>query len=301
LNTCKVQGTMTQLSFTGVLMNLLLALYFLQTVVNGWKEHQFIEIRRYVYGVVLFLGVGLALGGIPLYEPLFYACAVPIPPFAESWTAIIFFFFVPFGLSLVGILWATVALFLSVYKLERASSKWRFEFRSTRDSMMVKVFWRCFFYLLAFCVPWPMYFASYFVELTEANYPFFVVLQICIPCQGILNFLVYRQRTGGGSSNGNNNARSSAYISRSSRLAIYNDSRSIGISQMSRMTSFRNSKQSSQRRLDTSSSSSFRKIDMSGRVNRSRDSSDDLGEDLSSINIILPGSSDRFVVDGGRN
>lgn len=192
---------MTQLSFTGIFMNLLLALYFLQSVANGWKEHQFIVIRRYVYGVVLVLGFGLAFGGIPFYQPMFYACSIPVPPFADSWTAIIFFFFVPFGLSLVGILWATMALFLSVYKVEKSSFRWRFELRSTHDSMTVKVFWRCFFYLLAFCVPWPMYFASYFVELTEVNYPFFVALQICIPCQGILNFLVYWQRSSG-SSNG---------------------------------------------------------------------------------------------------
>jgi len=198
LHTCTLQGTMIQLSNTGVMFNLLLALYFLFTVSRNWKEHQFKKIRRYVYAVVLLVGAGLALGAIPLYEPLFFFCGVPIPPFADSWTAIILLFFIPFGLSIVGILWATAALFLSVYKLEKSSSRWRLSVRATGDSMTEKVFWCCFWYLLAILIPWLMYFACFFVKMTEASYPFFVALQICIPIQGFLNALIYKKRSNNG-------------------------------------------------------------------------------------------------------
>lgn len=196
LQTCKVQGTIKQLSYTGILFNLLLAIYFWLTVSKGWKEHQFEEIRRYAYGAVLLVGVGLALGGIPFYEPLLFDCKLPVPPlFTDSWTEMIFFFFLPFGLSLLGILWATAALFLSVYKLEKSSSKWRLSIRATGDSMTVKVFWRCFWYLLAFLIPWPIYFVGHFVEMKEANFPFVVALQICAPIQGFLNAVVYQTRS----------------------------------------------------------------------------------------------------------
>lgn len=259
---------MTQLSFCGVLFNLLLALYFLQTVAKGWREHQFMEIRRYIYSVVVLVGLGLALGGIPFYEPMFYACTVPIPPFADSWIPIVFFFFLPFGLSLIVILLATASLFLSVYKLEKSSSRWRLQ--ETGDSMTVKVFWRCFFYLLAFCVPWPMYFASYFVELTESNYPFFVALQICIPCQGILNFLVYRYRSGSFSS-----IQPSISANKPSRHILQSqESESIGRS-LTQSCEKRDGLSSSFQRSD-GLSSSFQRVTMAGRtMNHSHDSIDE--------------------------
>jgi hypothetical protein len=193
--TCKLQGVLIQLGLTSVIFNFLLAMYFWLSVSKGWKEHQFKKVRFPIYCLVVLIWAGLAFGGIPLYEPALYICALPIPPFADSWTAIMIFVFVPFSLCILGITLATIALFQSVYKLERSSSKWRLEKRDRGDSMTEKVFWRCFWYLLAVYVPWPMFFASYFVDLTEGNYAFWIAMQICIPIQGILNWLVYYQRS----------------------------------------------------------------------------------------------------------
>eukprot|EP00980_Cylindrotheca_fusiformis_P025764 scaffold14574_cov123-Cylindrotheca_fusiformis.AAC.1 len=192
-HTCKLQGVMLQLGYTSMMFNLLLSLVFWLTVSKGWKEYQLRKIRLPIYCVVVFVGAGIALGGIPLYEPSLYFCGLPVPPFA-SWYPVIFFFFVPCAICLTGVTVATIMLFLSVYKLERSSSRWRFAVRRGGDTMTAKVFWRCFWYLLAFYVPWPIYFASYFVELKERNYGFLLVLQILSPSQGFCNSLVYYQR-----------------------------------------------------------------------------------------------------------
>eukprot|EP00980_Cylindrotheca_fusiformis_P023360 scaffold10413_cov130-Cylindrotheca_fusiformis.AAC.4 len=192
--TCKLQGVLLQLGFTSMMFNLLLSLYFWLTVSRGWKEHQMKRIRLPIYCVVVFVWIGIALGGIPLYEPSLYVCGLPIPPFA-SWYPVIFFFFVPYAICLTGVTVATIMLFLSVYKLERSASRWRLAVRSGSDSMTEMVFWRCFWYLLAFYIPWPMYFASFFVELAEPNYVFWLLLQICLPIQGFCNSLIYYHRS----------------------------------------------------------------------------------------------------------
>eukprot|EP00980_Cylindrotheca_fusiformis_P028747 scaffold22642_cov134-Cylindrotheca_fusiformis.AAC.2 len=192
--TCKLQGVMIQVGFTSMIFNLLLSLYFWLTVSRRWKEYQMKKIRFPIYCVVVLIWTGMAVGGIPLYEASLYICGLPIPLFGGSWYPIVFYFFVPYAICLIGVTVATIMLFLSVYKLERSSSRWRLAVRSDGDSMTEKVFWRCFWYLLAFYIPWPIYFASYFVELTERNYPFWVVLQICTPSQGFFNSLVYYQR-----------------------------------------------------------------------------------------------------------
>jgi hypothetical protein len=170
-------------------------MYFWLSVSRGWKEHQMKKVRFPIYCLVVFIWVGLAFGGIPFYEPALFRCALPNPPFADSWTAVKIYFFVPFSLCVLGITLATIALFRAVYKLEKSSSRWRLAVRDRGECMTEKVFWRCFWYLLAFYVPWAMFFASYFVDLTEGNYAFWVALQICTPIQGILNWLVYHQRS----------------------------------------------------------------------------------------------------------
>eukprot|EP00980_Cylindrotheca_fusiformis_P026876 scaffold17809_cov115-Cylindrotheca_fusiformis.AAC.4 len=192
--TCKLQGMMIQLGYTSMVFNLLLSLYFWLTVSKGWKEYQMKRVRRSVYISVVFVWTGMALGGIPLYEPSLIVCSIPRPTFSGSWYAIVFFFFVPYAICLTGVTVATIMLFRSVYKLERSSSRWRLAIHSS-DTMTVKVFWRCFWYLLAFYVPWPMYFASFFVELTERNYGFWLMLQIFMAMQGFCNALVYYYRS----------------------------------------------------------------------------------------------------------
>eukprot|EP00980_Cylindrotheca_fusiformis_P020884 scaffold7902_cov129-Cylindrotheca_fusiformis.AAC.1 len=192
-HTCKLQGVMLQLGYTSMMFNLLLSLFFWLTVSKGWKEYQLRKTRQPIYCVVVFVGAGLALGGIPLYEPSLYVCGLPVPPFASLYP-VIFFFFVPCAICLTGVTVATIMLFLAVYKVERSASRWRFAVRRGGDTMTEKVFWRCFWYLLAFYVPWPVLFVSYFVELTERNYGFLLVLQIFGPSQGFFNSLIYYQR-----------------------------------------------------------------------------------------------------------
>eukprot|EP00980_Cylindrotheca_fusiformis_P000626 scaffold157_cov116-Cylindrotheca_fusiformis.AAC.3 len=130
--TCKLQGVMIQLGFTSMIFNLLLSLVFWLTVSKGWKEYQMKKIRLPIYCGVVFVWTGMAVGGIPLYEPSLYACALPVPPFA-SWYPVIFFFFVPYAICLTGVTVTTIMLFLSVYKLEQSSSRWRLAIRRSGD------------------------------------------------------------------------------------------------------------------------------------------------------------------------
>jgi hypothetical protein len=97
------------------------------------------------------------------------------------------------GTALLGITVATFAVFLTVYKLEKASSKWRLVERAGGDSMTSQVFWRCFWYLLALYVPWSLFYMSNFMEFKESNYGFWMAKATLAPFQGALNCLVYYQ------------------------------------------------------------------------------------------------------------
>ena len=195
--TCMLQAVMIQMGFTSVYFNLLLAIYFWLTVAKGWKENQFKRVRVPVYAVTIFLQLALSVTGIPLdlYGPMLHVCSVRSPPLTDTWLPTIIFVLVPICVCLLGIALATAALFASVYKLERASAKWRLAKRAGGNSMTGKVFWRCFWFLLAFYVSYPLVLSSYLVKFEAKNYAFWVAFTICSPLQGFLNFLVYYQRS----------------------------------------------------------------------------------------------------------
>ena len=196
LRSCTVLGVLIQMGFISVYFNAMMAVYFWLVVAKGWTEDRLKKVRARAYALIMVVGVGVALGGIPLYKPLFLTCYVGYPPLtAESWIPVTFFYLIPIGVSIFVVTFATVALFLSVYRLEVAAAKWRLTKRSGGNSMTDQVFWRCFWYLLAFYVPFPIQFASYFVNFTEDNYPFYLALCVMVPLQGILNCLVYYQRS----------------------------------------------------------------------------------------------------------
>jgi len=199
--TCTAQGFALQLGYGSVFFNLVLAIYFYLIIARRWREDDFRRVRHLVFGTALFVGISLACGGIPFYEANLFICYIHAPPFTTSWIPITFFFFIPICSAIIGITIFTFLLYRFVFATNHAASKWRLATaagkKKVRNKMQEQVFWRCFWYLLAFYLPWPILLVANFVELNESNYPFWVALAIFAPSQGFLNSLVYYQRSSG--------------------------------------------------------------------------------------------------------
>lgn len=193
MTTCSIQAGMLQFSLCSLAFNLLLAIYFWLSVAKRWMESDMKKYRAKVFAAVVVLYLGMAVGTIPFYRVSFYTCEPPSRILFGSWQPVIWFMFVPIGACLLGMLWATLALFRAVYKIEKSSAQWRMV--EATDSLTVTVFWRCFWYLLASIVPWSLYLAQFHVEFKQATYGYWIVLELTIPIQGFLNALVFYQRT----------------------------------------------------------------------------------------------------------
>lgn len=188
--TCTAQGFFIQLGMTASFYNLSLALYYLLVIFFSWKEHQIKNIRVWIYGIPLLVGVVLAFSGIPYYEDSLLMCYLPPPPIAPRLRGLMFFI-LPILIVLAS---ASVAMFLvywKVYQQETASNKWRTpgSTGARNNTLSTKVFWQAFWYLAAFYVCWPMLVWSHFAR--ESRYGLFVAVSFMAPLQGALNCCVY--------------------------------------------------------------------------------------------------------------
>jgi len=199
--TCTAQAFFLSLGYGSMFFNFLLAAYFYLIVAQRWREGDFQRVRRPLFTATALLGLSIALAGLPFYEGNILTCYILSPPYAESWLPISFLFFIPMCSCLLGITVFTLLLYRFVYFTDKAASRWRLAAatgnRKGRSQMQEQVFWRCFWYLLAFYLPWPILLVANFVELKESNFAFWVVLSLLSPLQGLLNSLVYHQRGSG--------------------------------------------------------------------------------------------------------
>ena len=197
MGSCKVQGFMIQLGQTmSMCYNVFLALYFLLVIVFGWREHRFKTARWWIHAIAAVSGVALAFGAIPFIEPQFGVCGI-LPPLTASQWQVSLFYTAPVSLVLLVLTGSTVAICRSVYMQEQRARKWKFGRRnSSIQSKARSVFWQSFWYVSAFYVTIPFMLVSFYVPF---RYPegfwIFVVTAILAPIQGLLNALVYLQRS----------------------------------------------------------------------------------------------------------
>ena len=146
MTTCRVAAFFVQLSITSAYFNLGLALYFWLVICHSKTEAYCRRIRGRFYMVVLFIGLGQALGGIPFYTFGMNACHIFPPPVSKTWFPTIFFVIVPVALVMAGVTTLTVLVLLEVRRRERASVGYR---AGQKKYWTRRVFWKSVFYLLA--------------------------------------------------------------------------------------------------------------------------------------------------------
>ena len=188
--TCMTQAFFIQLGFGSIFYNVSLSLYYVLVVAYGWREFQLKKIQRYLHGLPVIAGLGLALGGIPIYHWFEYGCHILPPPDGELWVVLVFVV-LPLGLSIVAITASVLVVYGAVLEQANASRKWRFGV-GTASSTTKAVFWQCICYVLAFYITWPILFGVYLKSI-DLHGPLSLSLAVAFvaPLQGFNNFLVY--------------------------------------------------------------------------------------------------------------
>lgn len=189
--TCKTQAFFIQLGFTSVFYNVSLALYYLLVIVYAWRERSLVEVRHYLHGVPLSLGLVLAFSAIPVYDWYEYGCHL-LPPPQGSAAAMYMFAIVPLGVSILAIITCMGTVYYKVRAQARTSRKWSFGVGSS-NSLETRVFYQSLWYVLSFLVSWPILFAMYIASVDEKkeSFPLTITLAFLAPLQGFNNCLVY--------------------------------------------------------------------------------------------------------------
>ena len=164
MTTCRVAAFFVQLSITSAYFNLGLAVYFWLVICHSKTEAYCRRIRGRFYMVVLFIGLGQAIGGIPFYTFGMNACHIFPPPVSKTWFPTIFFVIVPVALVMAGVTTLTVLVLLEVRRRERASVGYR---AGQKKYWTRRVFWKSVLYLLAFYPTYPVLVVALFVDITK--------------------------------------------------------------------------------------------------------------------------------------
>jgi len=188
--TCKSQAFFVQLGFTSVFYNVSLATYYLLVIVYAWREHALKEVRHYLHGLPLAVGLVLAVSAIPVYDWFEYGCHLLPPPDGDM-LPILVFAVGPLGLAIAGIIVCMFTVYCKVRMQARTSRKWSFGVGSA-NTLETRVFYQSLWYVLSFLVTWPILFAMYLASV-EINGPYALTLTIAFaaPLQGFNNFLVF--------------------------------------------------------------------------------------------------------------
>jgi hypothetical protein len=188
--TCKAQGFFVQLGFTSVFYNVSLAIYYLLVIVYSWKERNLVEIREYLHGIPIMVGVVLAFGGIPVYDWFEYGCHL-LPPPDGSMAMVLVLAVGPIGFSIVSIMGCMFTVYWKVRSQARTSRKWSFG-ASKPNSLEARVFYQSLWYVLSFLISWPILFAMYLASVdVDGPYALTITIAFLAPSQGFNNFLVY--------------------------------------------------------------------------------------------------------------
>lgn len=192
--TCKAQAFSIQLGFTSIFYNVSLATYYVLVVGYGWKEFQLKPLVRYLHGLPLLAGLGLAFGGIPVYHWIEYGCHLETLPDADLWVVMVFVV-APLGISILCITGSMIVVYVTVRKQAAKAKKWRLganKKKSKKPSLEQEVLEQCVFYVLAFYVTWPILFSVYLKSIDVGGpIGLTVLVAFVAPLQGFNNFLVY--------------------------------------------------------------------------------------------------------------
>jgi hypothetical protein len=186
---CTFQGFLVQLGFTSILFNLSLSAYYLMVISFGWRETKIRRVKWILFMAPMFIGLSLAFGALPFYQPFVFWCHIAAPPIGDQWWPTYFFFLGPafFVITVVTLVMGYICY--TVRRTTTASKRWRFGFHRKRQdgeertssisyagptlsrlyseerrrrrghgkpSMESEVLWQSLFYLSAFYLTWPL-------------------------------------------------------------------------------------------------------------------------------------------------
>jgi len=191
--TCTAQAFFIQLGFTSIFYNVSLAVYYVLVVAYGWKEFQLKPYRSLMHGLPVLIGLGLALGGIPIYHWLEYGCHIQTWSDSEGnlWEVLLFVV-LPIGFSIAAITASMLVVYCNVRKHSRRAGKWRLSGKAKAATLERQVFWQCVSFALAFYITWPIVITIYLTS-ADVNGPLGLTITVAFvaPLQGFSNFLVY--------------------------------------------------------------------------------------------------------------
>lgn len=193
--TCKIQGIMIQLGQTSIYYNLCLSIYFYMVISLNWKEHQFDKLKWLVH--VLVIGVGSLQAGFsfPYIGAQWGVCSILQPPATATYWPTHIFYAIPVSTVLVILTAITAAICRRVYRQQKKAQRWLVRRNMT---LTRKVFWQSFWYVMAFYATFPFLLLSYYMEFqTPDHFVIFIFAAFLTPLQGLMNSLVYFQRSRG--------------------------------------------------------------------------------------------------------
>ena len=193
--TCKIQGFLIQLGqTTSMFYNLFLSIYFFLVIICSWRERQFKKLHVWVHMLALAVGFGMAGGSVPFIQPQFGVCGI-LPPLTASQWQVSLFYTGPVSIVLVVLTVVTACICRKVYVQRQKMRRW---LMNQRLSITKAVFWQSFWYVTAFYVTLPFVLVSFYVKIDSDQYFWILVATaILAPLQGLMNALVYFQRSKG--------------------------------------------------------------------------------------------------------
>eukprot|EP00980_Cylindrotheca_fusiformis_P029422 scaffold23472_cov106-Cylindrotheca_fusiformis.AAC.1 len=156
--TCTAQGFFIQLGYTSAFYNLMLSVYYVLVIKKGMRETQIQRLKYFFHIPTLLAGFGLAFGGIPYYDNVFFICHIPPAVELSSWWEtgdetesfaltgaggsnglLTVFSIVP--ISVVFFVGGVnmIVIYLHVRKQDRAANRWRMSIRLAQNSPEVPV------------------------------------------------------------------------------------------------------------------------------------------------------------------
>ena len=199
MTTCRMQGVMVQIGFTSLYYNTFLAIYFFLVICYNWKEHQFVKYLRYLHAIIVVVGVSMGFGVIPFVGgngTQHGVCSLLKPPVISSRLPLTFFYTTPLSLAIAIITSATLSICVYVYRQQLKARRWM---ANSNMVLTQEVFWRSFWYVIAFYATQPIMLGSYYGRFENSNAMLALNFMVAwmAPSQGSLNALVYFRRSRG--------------------------------------------------------------------------------------------------------
>lgn len=203
--TCQTQGFMITLASSSLLYNLWLAVYYVLVVGYSKRDGQLRRFEAAAHCCSVLLGpslaaVGLVLGGYHP-SPLWCVNGAGHSSFksgaADRAANHDWLFLIAMGVLMWVIIFcvtfAMIWVFCVVRRRERDARKWRHGPDSTKNKLTRQVAAQAFWYSASFYITWTPTTVANSILATRGSVPFgFMLVQsILMPCQGLLNALVY--------------------------------------------------------------------------------------------------------------